>query len=72
MYHPSLSVFMTNKTPSGVEKHYESTQPESSRTPKMFFLLLIHVATAGRTLLGHVEISVKWGFSQSYSTGNFK
>ena len=25
-YHPSLSVFITNKTPSGVEKHHESTE----------------------------------------------
>ena len=29
MYHPSSSVFMTNKTPSGAEKHHESTEPES-------------------------------------------
>ena len=26
-YHPSLSVFITNKTTSGVEKHHESTEP---------------------------------------------
>jgi len=26
-YHPSLSAFITNKTPSGVEKHHESTEP---------------------------------------------
>jgi len=28
---------MTNKTPSGVEKHHESTEPESITMAKMFF-----------------------------------
>jgi len=27
---------MTNKTPSGTEKHHESTEPESSKMTKMF------------------------------------
>jgi len=27
---------MTNKTPSGAEKHHESTEPESTKTAKMF------------------------------------
>jgi len=31
---------MTNKTPSGAEKHHESTEPESSKTVKMLFFLL--------------------------------
>jgi len=31
---------MTNKTPSGAEKRHESTEPESSKTVKMFFFLL--------------------------------
>ena len=36
----SSSVFMTNKTPNGARKHYESTQPNSSKTAKLFFFLL--------------------------------
>ena len=40
MYNPSSSVFMTNKTPSGAEKHHESSKPESSKVAKMFFFLL--------------------------------
>jgi len=40
MYHPSSSVFVTNKTPSGTEKHHESTEPESSKMAKMFSFLL--------------------------------
>ena len=32
---------MTNKTPSGAEKHHESSEPESSKTAKMFFFLLL-------------------------------
>jgi len=40
MYHPSSSVFMTNMTPSGAEKHHKSTEPESSKMVKMFFFLL--------------------------------
>ena len=31
---------MTNKTPSGAEKHHESSEPQSSKTTKMFFFLL--------------------------------
>jgi len=31
---------MTNKTPSGAEKHHESTEPESSKTAKCFQVLL--------------------------------
>jgi len=33
-YHPSLIVFMTNKTPSGAEKQLKSTEPESSKMAK--------------------------------------
>ena len=32
--------FLTNKTPSGAEKHHESTQPNSSKTAKLFFFFL--------------------------------
>ena len=39
MYHPSSCVFMTNKTPSGAEKHHESNEPESSKMTIMFFFL---------------------------------
>jgi len=28
---------MTNKTPNGARKHRESTQPNSSKTAKLFF-----------------------------------
>ena len=31
---------MTNKIPSGMEKHHKCTEPESSKTAKMFLLLL--------------------------------
>ena len=37
----SSSVFMTNKTPTGARKHRESTQPNSSKTAKLFFFLLL-------------------------------
>ena len=30
--HPSSGVSVTNKTPSGAEKHQESTEPESNKT----------------------------------------
>ena len=33
--------FLTNKTPSGAEKHHESTQPNSSKTAKLFFFFLL-------------------------------
>jgi len=32
----SLNVFMTNKTPSGVKRHHESTEPKSHQTAKYF------------------------------------
>jgi len=32
---------MTNKTPSGAEKHHESTEPESTKMIKLFFFLLL-------------------------------
>jgi len=32
---------MTIKTPNGMRKHRESTEPESSKTAKMFFFLLL-------------------------------
>jgi len=35
-YLSSSSVFMTNNTPSGVEKHRESAELESQQTAKMF------------------------------------
>ena len=35
-YHPPLSVFMTNKTPGGVEERQESIEPENSKMAKMF------------------------------------
>ena len=38
--HSSLSVFMTNKTPSGARKHHESTKPGTRKRGKMFFFLL--------------------------------
>ena len=41
MYNPPLTVFMTNKIPSGVEKYHESTEPESSRAAKMFSFFLL-------------------------------
>jgi len=31
---------MTNKTPNGARKHHESTQPNSSKTAKLFFFFL--------------------------------
>jgi len=42
MYHPTSSFFMTNKTPSGAEKHHESIEPEAAKWPKCFssFFLL--------------------------------
>ena len=36
MYHSSLSVFMTNNTPSGVKKHHENTEPESRQIARIF------------------------------------
>jgi len=36
MYHPFSSVFMTNKTTSGVEKHHTSTEPESNETAAFY------------------------------------
>jgi len=35
------SVFVTNKIPSGLEKHHESTEPESTKTAKMFFFFFL-------------------------------
>jgi len=32
---------MTNKTPNGAEKYHESTEPESTKTTKLFFFLLL-------------------------------
>jgi len=36
-YCSSSIVFVTNKTPNGARKHRESTQPNSSKTAKLFF-----------------------------------
>ena len=40
-YCSSSSVFMTNKTPNGARKHRESTQPNSSKTAKFFFIFFL-------------------------------
>ena len=40
-YCSSSSVFITNKTPNGARKHRESTQPNSGKTAKLFFFLLL-------------------------------
>jgi len=40
-YCSSSSAFMTNKTPNGARKHPESTQPNSSKTAKLFFFFLL-------------------------------
>jgi len=32
---------MTNQTPSGMVKHYECTEPESSETAKIFFFFFL-------------------------------
>jgi len=37
MYHSFSSAFMTNKALSDVEKHYDSTELESSKTPNIGF-----------------------------------
>ena len=39
MYHLYLSVFITNKTPSGMIKHRKDTEPESHQKIKVGFLL---------------------------------
>jgi len=36
-YHSSLSVFMSDKNPSGTKRHCESTEPESRQTLSFFF-----------------------------------
>ena len=38
MYHSSLSVVMTNKTPSGTKRHRKCTETESHQTAKIFHL----------------------------------
>jgi len=40
-YCSSSSVFVTNKTHNGARKRHESTQPNSSKTAKLFFFLLL-------------------------------
>ena len=35
--HSAPSTFMTNKTPSGADRHRECTESESCQTAKMFF-----------------------------------
>ena len=37
MYYSPSSVFMTNKTPSGVRKHHNSTKPGTRKMGEMFF-----------------------------------
>ena len=32
--------FLTNKTPSGAEKHHESTESENTKTTKLFFFFV--------------------------------
>jgi len=38
---------MTNKTPSGAEKHHENTEPESTKMTKLFFFLLLLLSPDG-------------------------
>jgi len=38
---------MTNRTPSGTEKPHESTEPESTKTTKLFFFLLLLLSSDG-------------------------
>jgi len=35
---------MTNKTPSGAEKHHKIPTPESSKTAKMFFFFFFFLS----------------------------
>jgi len=39
MYHPSLSVIMTNKTPIGARKHHERTKSGTRKMGKILFFL---------------------------------
>ena len=52
MYRSSLCIFLTNKTGRSVEKHQESTKPESSKTAKTCFFSSPLLLSTGR--LAHV------------------
>ena len=41
MYHSSLSVFMTSKTPSGARKHCKGTKPTTRKMGQTFLFLLL-------------------------------
>jgi len=51
---------MTNKTPNGARKHRESTQPNSSKTAKLFFFFFLSFFLSSDGLAQHCVNLSRW------------